>query len=270
MKVATKFFGCILATLLSIGAAFGQDKWIVPEQKVLGAEKAIPLGEIVFLSLSRIDTPPPGYVKCNVTWKVIDGGKEKEFRSMPDGSIFFGSGVTKRVITVYACVSYLYMDKKENQIVDADVRSALIVTQVKIGDGVIPSPDNPDPVFPDGKFKLASSVYKTAKDKVLAEDRMAATELAKSFRSKAQDIKDGKQTKIEDILTETTKSNREALDKTGVARAKWDAFFTSLQEDIYKLYTDKKLVTPADFVTAWTEIADGLDKVPQIASVKKE
>jgi hypothetical protein len=271
MKVASKFFGCVLALMLSVGVAFGQDR-VVPEQKIVGAEKAVPLGEIVFLSLSKVETPPAGYVKFHVAWKVMDGGKEKPFRTMPDGSIFFGSGVSKRMITVYACVSYLYEERKDNQLVSADVRSALITTQVQIGDGVIPpppNPDNPDPVFPDGKYKLSASVYKVAKEKVAAEDRPAASALAKSFRAKAQDIKDGKHTKIEDILSETTKSNRDALDKAGVARAKWDVFFSTLQEDIYKLYQDKKLVTPADFTTAWIEIADGLDKVPQIAAKKE-
>jgi hypothetical protein len=268
MKVATKFFGCVLALLLSVGAAIGEEKWVVPEQKIVGAEKPVPLGEIVFLSVSRIDTPPVGYVKSNVAWKVMDGGKEKAVRTMPDGSIFFGTGVTKRIVTVYACISYLYEDKKENQIVDADVRSALIVQQVQIGEGVIPpapNPDNPDPVFPDGKFKLASVVYKIAKDSVLAEDRVVAADLAKSFRKKAADIKNGKEAKIEAILTDTTKSNREAL---GASAVKWDGFFTSLQESIYKLYTDKKLVTMSDFETAWNEIADGLEKVPQIAGAK--
>lgn len=266
-----KFFGCVLALLLSVGAVFSQDR-VIPEQKIVGAEKAVPLGEIVFLSLSKVDSPPAGYVKYHVSWKVMDGGKERTFRTMPDGSIFFGTGVTKRTVTVYACVSYLYEERKDNQLVSADVRSNLVVAQVQIGDGVIPpppNPDNPDPVFPDGKYKLASTVYKIAKEKVAAEDRPAALELAKSFRKKAQDIKDGKHTKVEDILTETTKSNRDALDKAGVTRAKWDVFFSTLQEDIYKLYQDKKLVAPADYVIAWNEIAEGLEKVPQIAAKKE-
>lgn len=263
--------GCVLALMLSVGVAFGQDR-VIPEQKIVGAEKAVPLGEIVFLSLSKVDNPPTGYVKFHVAWKVMDGGKERPFRMMPDGSIFFGSGVSKRMVTVYACVSYLYEERKDNQLVSADVRSNLIVTQVQIGDGTIPpppNPDNPDPVFPDGKYKLASSVYKIAKEKVAAEDRPAASELSKSFRRKAQDIKDGKHSKVEDILSETTKSNREALDRAGVARAKWDTFFSTLQEDIYKLYQDKKLVAPADYVTAWNEIADGLERVPLIAAKKE-
>jgi hypothetical protein len=232
----------------------------------------VPLGEIVFLSLSKVENPPAGYVKFHVAWKVMDGGKEKPFRTMPDGSIFFGTGVTKRMVTVYACVSYLYEERKDNQLVSADVRSSLIVTQLQIGDGTIPpppNPDNPDPVFPDGKYKLSASVYKIAKEKVAPEDRPAATELAKSFRRKSQDIKDGKHTKVEDILSETTKSNRDALDKAGVARVKWDAFFSTMQEDIYKLYQDKKLVAPADYVIAWNEIAAGLEQVPQIAGKKE-
>jgi hypothetical protein len=77
----------------------------------------------------------------------------------------------------------------------------------------------------------------------------------------AQEIKDGKWLKIEDILIQTTKYNREALDKTGIDRAKWDGFFTDLQDNIYKLYADKKLVTKEDFVAAWEEIALGLEKV---------
>jgi hypothetical protein len=270
MKVATKLLGCALGFLLCFAVVQAQtpDR-VIPEQKVVGAEKPIPLGDIVFLSLSKVESPPAGYVKYSVTWKVIDGGKEKPFRTMPDGSIFFGSGVTKRVITVYASVSYLYEDRKDKQIIDADVRGNLIITQVQIGDGNVPpppDPDNPDPTFPDGKYKLAARVYKIAKEKVAPEDRAAATVLSKSFRSKAQEIKDGKYSKVEDILQETTKSNRDALDKAGINRAKWDAFFTTLQEDIYTLYSDKKLVAVGDYAIAWVEIADGLEKVPQIAA----
>lgn len=264
MKVATKFLGCVLVLLLSFSAVFSQDR-IIPDQKIIGTDKAIPLGDIVFLSLSKIENPPVGYSKHHASWKVIDNGKERSFLTMPDGSIFFGTGVTKRTVTVYACVSYLYEDRKDNQLVSADVRSNLIVAQIQIGDGIIPpppNPDKPDPVFPDNKYKLASTVYKIAKEKVATEDRTAALELAKSFRKKAQDIKDGKHTKIEEILSETTKSNRDAIDRSGVTRVKWDAFFSTLQEDIYKLYQDRKLVTPTDYAIAWNEIAEGLEKVP--------
>jgi hypothetical protein len=36
--------------MLCVGAAFSQDR-VVPEQKIVGAEKAVPLGEIVLSSL---------------------------------------------------------------------------------------------------------------------------------------------------------------------------------------------------------------------------
>jgi hypothetical protein len=256
-----KIMGCIVALLLSTGSLFAQDKYVIPEQKIMGAEKPIPLGEVVFLSLSRIDNPPAGYVKNHVSWKVIDGGKEKAFRTMPDGSIFFGSGTTKRKITVFASVSYLYVERRENQVTDADVRGTLLSVVVELGDGSPgPEPD-PDPTFPDGKYKLASYSFTTVKNKVAVENRVAAPELAKAFRKMAQEIKDGKWLKIEDILIQTTKYNREALDKTGIDRAKWDGFFTDLQDNIYKLYADKKLVTKEDFVAAWEEIALGLEKV---------
>jgi len=263
---------CVAAAVLTLGlsvGAFAQDKYTVPDQKIVGAEKPVPLGDIVFLSLSKVDQPPAGYTKYNVTWKVIDGGKERGFRVMPDGSIFFGSGLSKRSVTVLASVSYLYTDKKDGQIVDADVRSALLSATLQLGDGPAPPPDpqpNVDPVFPDGKYKLSAAVWKLAKDKVPADGLAGGAALAQSFKTMQSQIAAGRFQKVEDVLKETTLSNRKALDTAGVSRDKWDAFFSEFQEVIYKLYTDKKVANMADFATAWGEIAAGLEQVKPVTA----
>ncbi len=245
------------------GFTLADDKYPIPVQKIEGADQPIALGEIVFLSLSKPDKTDPNLSKWVIEWKVMDGDKERSFRTMPDGSIFFGSGVTPRTITVYASVGYLFLNKDGDKLASADVRSKLLITRVQIGTGPTPpdpNPPTPDPVFPDGKFKLASTAYKLGM-KVTPENRKAALELSKSFTSMASTIAAGAITKPEEILTKTTDANRAALDRAGVNKETWQQFFTDLQEVTYALYKDKKLVTADDYITAWRELSQGLEKV---------
>jgi hypothetical protein len=261
-----RVLSCITTFLLFLGSAIAQDRWTVPDQKITGGEQPIPLGDVVFLSLSKIDKAPDGYVKHSVSWKVIDGNRNVNFRVMEDGSIFFGSGIQKRKITVIASVGYLFGSKKETGFDEVDVKSVILSTVVQIGDGNIPDPVDPvdpdEPSFPPGKFGLSKKMYDLAKSKVTLIDRVGSKSLAESFRKSAKEIKDKKLTKIEDIAKMTTLNNRKALEEIGMNRDKWVPFFDDFSEILYKLYEDKKLIKPEDFITAWEEIADGLQKVP--------
>lgn len=268
MRSILKYMAAVVVTIASFtSAAFGQDKYPVPEQQITGADKPVPLGDLVFLSLSKIekDKVPASYVKYSVTWRVIDGGKERTYYTSEDGSIFFGTGLTKRTVTVTAAVGYLYVERKDGKTTDADVRTALLTKTVQLGDGTPPPPPPPDPdvdpTFPDGKYKLSATTWKLVKDKVPGPAKAAAPALAQSFRNIKTQIVAGRFQKVEEMLKETTASNRKAVEGAGVTRAEWDPFFTEFMEITFKLYSDKKLVKLEDFAMAWDEVADALDKV---------
>jgi len=54
------------------------EKFVIPDQKIVGAETPIPLGELVDLSVSPIKSPPQYLVETTYTWKVLDGYTEKK------------------------------------------------------------------------------------------------------------------------------------------------------------------------------------------------
>lgn len=249
-----------LGILFSLsGYSLAADKYVLPEQKISGAEQPVAVGEIVRLTLNPPSSPPANLLKTSVLWKVFDGNQEQKFFNESENTIYFGTGTKKRTLTVIASVSYLFVEKKEGNIVDADVRSQLLKMEVKIGTG----PDVPDDVtFPDGKYKLSSISYKLANDKVTVVDaKAAAKNLSNSYRGIASKIAAGGFTKVEDVLAQTTVSNRTALENAMVKKEDWTPALKALEDEVFKLYTNKTLVTLEDFKTAWTEIADGLAAV---------
>jgi len=260
------FLYIIIISLTFLGSSASAIDVVVPKQTITGAEEVIEPGEVVFLSLSKIESPPPFLTKSSVDWRVFDNGKEKKFRKNSDGSIFFGSGITKRKISVLASVSYLYVIKDETgKFLDADVRTVLLAVTVNIG-GANPNPPDPpdpqpdpDPVFPDGKYKYAAKVYQIAKNHV--KNKAGAKILANAFTTTASSIAAGAYTSVEDILKATTEANRSALNSANIDKTQWDEFFTKLQEVIYTDYISGKLVAVPDYAIAWREIAAGLEKV---------
>lgn len=245
-------------------------KFELPSQKIEGAEVPIDLGEVIMLNISKIEKVPTNLVSYTVEWKVFDKGVEKKFFKTNDANgIFFGSGVTKRKILVFASVSYLYVVKDGDKFVEAAVKSQFLTVTVDIGGGnepdPVPNPD-PDPTFPDGTYKLSAKSYSLAKDKVVGDKRKeAATELSKSFSAQAAKIAAGNEllnaNDIKKVLEETTVSNREALKRAGVSIDVWNDFFVSLQEEVFNLYSSGKLKTKNEFSVAWREISEGLSKV---------
>jgi len=241
--------------------------FVVPVQKIEGAENPVDLGEVIFLNVSKLDKVPENFVSSTVEWKVFDKGVEKKFFKTTDGTgIFFGSGVVKRKITVFASVSYLYVVKDGDKFVEAAVKSVFLTATVEIG-GKEPDPVDPvdpDPTFPDGTYKLASKAYKLG-EKVAKEHRKGGEYLGKSFTGQASKIASGQElvtaADIKKVLEETTAANRKALTDNSVSVAAWDAYFVALQDEIYELYSSGKLKSKNDFATAWREIGEGLSKV---------
>lgn len=242
----------------------------VPTQKIVGVEEVVPLGEIVDVSVSKLEDKPEYYISSSYTWKVIDlaDGKEKKVRAHQNG-IFFGSGIVPKKYRIYCAATYLYVVKDGTDVKEIGTRTVILSADLVIG-GNVPVPPNPNPtppVFPDGQFKLAAFGYNSAVSAVKpgAGRGESARALANSFRSVAAAIRAGTIKTDKEVLEKTHQMNNEAL---GKAVADWEEFSELLQEKLFELYKSGKLKTLTEYADAWTELASGLDKVDAI-TVKK-
>ena len=249
---------------------FSQDKFALPNQNIVGAEQPIPLGELVDLSISPIKDKVPNLDKVVVSWKIYDGDSEKKFRSSGDG-IFFGAGIKSKKLLVLASVSYLYKVKEGDKITDADIKNVLLSATLQIGDQVLPAPPNPvdpKPVVPDdgeklpaGRFNLSKIAYDNVYRYVDVSNRGGAKVYANSLEGVASAIAAGAYEEVEPILKATKEANDQALKEAKIPTKGWNSYGEAMQDIVYDLYKNKKLVTVYDFRDAWLEISRGLKAI---------
>jgi hypothetical protein len=251
-----KILFSLLAAMLISSSSLATD-FVVPQQKIVGAEAPVPLGELVDLTVSPIKDPPKHFVSCSIAWKVFDGDKEKRVRESQDG-IFFGAGVVPKRMTALVAITYLYVVKEGDKTSEIATKTVIISSIVIIGEdpGPTPDPSVPDPVFPEGRYNLQKTAYSLAMGKVPAATRKgSATAVAKSFESMASAVAAGAVKEVDDLLKKTAESNRAAV---GANKAAWEPFFKEMQDTLYSLYEGKQMVTATDFAEAWREVAAGL------------
>ena len=264
MKILYSLF-VFLAFSLNVFA----EKFVIPDQRIIGAETPIPLGELVDLSVSPIKSPPQYLVETTYTWKVLDGYTEKRVRPY-DGGVFFGAGIQPKKLKAFVAVTYLYVVKEQDKIVESAARTSFLSTDVLIGTEAPPEPDpnvptptpnpEPDPTFPEGKYNLSKFIHEITKNKInLSKPDKAkqANALAKSFEGIAAAIVAGTIDDQEDILKKTAEANRSSIQAVGGDKTKWEPVFTDIQEKLFGLYKDNKMVSKQDFAIAWREIATG-------------
>jgi len=239
----------------------------VPQDKIVGAEKLVALGEVVRISLPKLDTSIKYLSNRAVDWKVFDGDSEKHF--IADGeNIILGTGITAKKFKVMAAVSYLYLvkDEKTNAVTQVEVRTRLITDFLKVGSEVPPPPPPSPPtppapiVFPDGKYKLSKTAYDYVYKHVpSSQDREGlAKKLATNYEGLAASIAAGAVKNGTDALINIGAANRSTL---GTNNQVWDAFFIQLQDYMYNFYTNRQLVSADDFRISFLEIAAGLKAV---------
>jgi len=237
------------------------ENFIIPEQKIIGAEVPIPLGELVDLSISPIQSAPKFLVSTTYAWKVFDGYTEKRIRNYENG-VFFGSGIQAKRLKVIVSITHLYVVKDNEKLLEAATRTNFISTDVFIGE---PEPDTPpepevEPEFGESKYQLSKFIYDNVKIlKISKSDKVKqSAAIATSFDSMAAAIAAGTIATLEDILKKTAESNKLALTKSGGDRTKWEPLFTEIQEKLFDLYKTNKMQTKEDFAIAWREISSGL------------
>lgn len=264
------------------------EKFVVPNQTIIGAEEPIPTGEIVVLKISPIDAKnKPQFLKeIRYQWTVFKNGKKFDrFIPWPDNStLVFGSGNDTRAdIKVLLSIAYRYEvteDVKDKdgkvtgkKITESAMRLAQIkVAQVKVGTepnpppGPDPDPINPTPapVFPPGKYGLSKIVYDAASLVNLdsTSKQRSATALANNYKGIASSIRAGAIKSPQDALIKTKDGNGAALKSVSVVNSSWEPWDVEVQRMLDKFNkVDKTLATVQDIATAWDEISAGLMQV---------
>lgn len=251
-------------------------EFVVPEQKILGADKDILIGKAADLFVSPVRAKPDHWVGAKYEWKVFEVVSDKivelsEVKVVPlaEGSnCWFAVGVTPKEYTVSLYVTHLYVVKEGEKVIEVATKSFWITKSLKVV-GLNPNPPNPnpnppvplpdkDPELPDGRFNLSKFTFKATKEVNDTERLKNAREIAKTYRGIRSSVKAGAIKDIPTFLAETAKLNTERL---GDSRAKWKDWSVTLQDEVYRLYSNKTIVTLDDFCDAWEEIAIGLEAI---------
>jgi hypothetical protein len=180
-------------------------------------------------------------------------------------------------------INYLYVTKDDKgNITEITSKSVLLTKIVVIGaespeppdPPLPPNPPNPPvtpttPVFPASKYNLSQSSYDAANSIQSPNKTKVAQALANSFQGVAGQVAAGTlkgktSGNVYDptvILLAVQKSNQAAMATTGDAIATWNSMFTTIQTNLYNLYSAKNLYSDADFAEALNEIANGIGAV---------
>lgn len=275
MNMFRKLILSAVTLLLLTGSAFAAEtKFVVPKQKVTGAEEPIPANELVILKVTMEENRPKYLQDIQYSWLVLaDGQEKKNVLLYPDNTtIGFGRGSAKK-IQVILTISYLYAVREGEdalgKIIEVGQRSSgIIFIDVKFSDnpGPGPGPDpnpNPDPnPIPDGKFKLAKATYDLATTKVPAANRVKGAEaMATATAGISSSIRAGVLKDPTEILKKLKDANNAALTRIGVTLTEWDEFGVGLQAKLVELYRAGKLSKASDYADAFDEIAIGLNRV---------
>lgn len=262
----------ILSFLLCVSSLLAAEQPTPSTQQIVGADKPIPLGELVELSVTS-QAAMPDVVAFSTDWSVYDLEQRKEqkfkfFREVGDKTVegvVFGAGVEPRELIAHCSITYLVLKKEQDKIVEAGTKTELLKVKVIIGTNE-PRPPKPEPSpevkFPNEKLGLSTKVYKAVMERGPPTGRVAgAKAFATSYRGiqsaiAARTIKDPV-----DALKRVTASNNAALSNAGLKRDDWVQVFTILQDEVFSLYEGNKISTADQLGAAFLEIADAFDAV---------
>jgi len=269
--------------------------FVVPNQKIVGAEDEIAAGDLIVLTVSDPEKKPDFMTEVQYNWTVMENGKvrTKGIRVSKDKTeVFWGAGVKSTMFTVFLNRTFVYQVKETVELKDGSKKEVVkeigvkspdvMVAEIKI-EGVNPTPvppqpnpnptpnpnpvpvpptPKPEPVFPVTKYNLSKFVFDNAKTLVKLDApnlSRTALALANSVELVGSQIASGSITDVKVALTTVAESNKNAL---GANRAEWQGFSSVLTEKLYALYkTDGTLRTLDDFKNAFFELRDGFKAV---------
>lgn len=201
------------------------------------------LGDLIVLDASKSDAE-------SFAWKLTNS--KKSFRATDGGKVcMFATGKAGKY-------SFILATAKGGTV-------ALVQHDVLVGEPQPePDPDNPkpvDPVFPDGKYKLADFAYKAAK--LLADPAKAtnAPTLGRAWESVASKAAAGAfsgSDPLVQMIAATKTANQAAL---GSSVPTWAPWKQAIEARLTELNKTGTLATLDDHIVAWKEIAQGLQGV---------
>lgn len=149
-----------------------------------------------------------------------------------------------------------------------DVRQHVVTVTGKLPDNPNPGPVDPvepidpvdpvtpEPTFPDGKFKLASKCYSWAKP---LRDKSTAQKLAANLRTVISRGEAGGYSGPEQLVQDTAQRNEQGIAAATLDR--WEPWFAALEAELDTLGDSGALRSTQDYLTAWDELATGLEAV---------
>lgn len=144
----------------------------------------------------------------------------------------------------------------------ADKPSLPVIVTVVVGDGnpePIPPVPVPTPKIDDETYGLGTFIYKSVEGSVAASAgrKEVAAAFAENFKMTASQIGAGTLTQVAQILQTVIAQNDATLVNLTADKAKWEKSAVALQDELFKLNRDRKLVKPEDFRVAFLELSSG-------------
>jgi hypothetical protein len=267
----------VVVCLLAVSGVVRADEFVLPEQKIEGAEEKIEPGDLADIFVKHPKNPPSTLVSTSYDWYVYDitngrAMKVRQYSEKNQDGVYFGTGLKARRLLVFCNITHLYIVKnKDESIKEAATRNNFLMVKVIIedpaptppGPGPGPGPGpNPIPEPPDGDFGLSKFAFREAYTKVGAEKRVVgARAMAASLTGIAASIAAGTLSDPVQILKQTKTANNTALANVGVSPDEWDSFGLDLQNELIRLRDARSLVTKDDYQKAWKALAFGLQAV---------
>lgn len=242
--------------------------WVTPKQTIQGVEKPVAIGDLVKLSLSKLEIQAP-LTSIDEVWNVYDVvnndgklslvPKQTETFTNSDGSkvVIFGSGTNSRTLFVQVSVTYLFVVKEGDKVNKIATKTVVLTAPLEIGDGTNPNPPTPD-VIPDGKFGLTKLIYNSVNSNVKQGKVIASKKVAAGWDAVVAKIRGKTLTDPEEILTEASLSSKTALEGLNYDKDGWKKSSDEVQNRLFSLYSDKSLKTSSDYGDALSSLADGL------------
>lgn len=275
----------VAALFLSTAVGRADEEFPIPKQTILGADKPIPLGEMVDMSLSPLESKPVTLISTSEVWRVYDVNPdvsltEKRVREYTDSSgkrgVFFGAGIADKKMLVLVAVTYLYVVKDEkdpSKVNKVATRTSLLTAELTIGNGKPkpPEPPSPKPVppapgpnLPDGKYGLAKFIYNQVTLYTPAESRKAWAQVhIKAYREVVALANKGEFKDSRELLVKTqqlVKTHKTAA-SLPATDAGWAKVADAIEQKLFDLYSNKQLNSVEDFKLAFEEISVGLEAV---------
>lgn len=229
---------CLIAAQETTSASFSSDFFI-------DAPTEVEPGDLIHLDANGFNSPP-------YSWRFVNPPSDKDWKVGRDGSELFAS--IKKPGIYYVVLSFV--DSEQEIKVPILVLHSFTVKGEIPKPGPTPDPDDPvtpEPIIPDGKYKLAKLSYDEAL-KISSKPKLP--ELVEVYRSIASQIRAGGLKGDVAIGTATRNRLQESL---GNAFDTWKPWGQAISLQLNSLASSGKLISDDGYAEAYAEIATGLE-----------